>query len=82
MGVRFICPLYDKTFEENLFDIDMIKTVKPDNTQQVAISAFQDWGKTASRNSASAPVLGDGIFSQDASAWKHTREPIISIVSR
>ena len=74
--------LYGKTFEELFFDTKVINTMEPENIQQVAVSSFQDWGKVASRSTASAPVLGDGIFSQDGAAWKNSRELIKPTFSR
>lgn len=68
--------LYGKTFEELFFDTKVINTIEPANIQQVAILSWQDWGKVASRNTSSAPVLGNGIFSQDGAAWKRSRELI------
>ena len=67
---------FGKTFEENFFGRTVINTIEPENIQKVAIDAFEDWGKVDSRNSASSPVLGSGIFSQDGLAWKHSRELI------
>ena len=74
--------LYGKTFEELFFNTKIINTMEPANIQQVAISSWQDWGKVASRNSSSAPVLGNGIFSQDGAAWKRSRELVKPTFSR
>ncbi|MCJ1401880.1 hypothetical protein MMC11_005097 [Xylographa trunciseda] len=74
--------LYGKTFEEIFFDKKVINSMEPANVQQVAVLSWQDWGKVASRTAASAPVLGNGIFSQDGAAWRRSRELIKPTFSR
>lgn len=64
---------YGKTWEENLAGTKVINTMEPANFQQVAALAFHDYGKLAMRNKALSPLLGDGIFSQDGSVWRHSR---------
>ena len=67
---------YGKTFEEVFFDTAVINTMEPANIQHVAVHTFQDWGRVGMRNSSAAPVLGDGIFSQDGAEWRHSRQLI------
>ena len=74
--------LHGKTFEELLFGTKVIHTMDPDNIRQVAVNSFQDWGKSSSGRRASTPVLGDGIFTQDGSAWKHSRDLIKPLFTR
>lgn len=74
--------LHGKTFEELFFGTKVINTMERDNIQRVAVYSFQDWGKNSSRNSAFAPVFGDGIFTQDGAAWKHSRELIKPLFTR
>ena len=76
--------LHGKTFEELFFGAKVINTMERDNIQRVAVYSFQDWGKASSRNRniAFAPVFGDGIFTQDGAAWKHSREMIKPLFTR
>ena len=67
---------YGKTWEENLAGTKVINSMEPANFQQVASLSFQDYGKLAMRNKSLSPLLGNGIFSQDGSSWKHSRDLI------
>ena len=76
--------MHGKTFEELFWGAKVINTMERDNIQRVAVYSFQDWGKASSRdrNNAFAPVFGDGIFTQDGAAWKHSREMIKPLFTR
>ena len=74
--------LHGKTFEEQILGTKVLNTMEWENIQRVAVYSFQDWGKDSSRNTASTPVFGDGIFTQDGAAWKHSREMIKPLFSR
>ncbi|KAI8961455.1 cytochrome P450 [Daldinia sp. FL1419] len=50
-------------------------TSDPNNIETILSTRFEDYG-LGSRRLASAPLLGEGIFSQDGPAWKHSRELI------
>ena len=73
---------YGKTWEENLAGTKVINTIEPANFQQVGSLSFQDYGKLAMRNKSLAPLLGNGIFSQDGSSWKHSRDLIKPLFMR
>ncbi len=68
--------IYGKTFEEQFFGTKIINTMEPANIQQVTALAFQDWGKSPSRNRSWGPFLGKGIFTEDGPVWKHSRQLI------
>ncbi|KAI0122395.1 cytochrome P450 [Daldinia grandis] len=58
-----------------LFGVTGYFTSDPENIEAILSTRFEDYG-LGSRRLASAPLLGEGIFSQDGSAWKHSRELI------
>ena len=58
-----------------LFGITGYFTTDPANIETILSTKFDDYG-LGSRRLASAPVLGEGIFSQDGAPWKHSRELI------
>ena len=76
--------MHGKTFEELFLGTKVINTMERDNIQRVAVYSFQDWGKSSSknRNNASTPVFGEGIFTQDGDAWKHSRGMIKPLFTR
>lgn len=76
--------LHGKTFEELFLGAKVINTMELDNIQRVAVYSFQDWRKSASRNRNNpfSQVFGEGIFSQDGPAWKHSREMIKPLFTR
>ena len=76
--------MHGKTFEELFLGTKVINTMERDNIQRVAVYSFQDWGKSSSRNrnNAFTPVFGEGIFTQDGAAWKHSREMIKPLFAR
>ena len=76
--------MHGKTFEELFLGTKVINTMELENIQRVAVYSFQDWGKSSSRNrnNAFTPVFGEGIFTQDGAAWKHSREMIKPLFTR
>lgn len=74
--------LYGKTFEEQFFDTKIINTMEAANIQQVTALSFHDYGKSASRNSSTSAFLGRGIFSEDGSFWKYSRDLVKPTFSR
>ncbi|KIH92445.1 hypothetical protein SPBR_02955 [Sporothrix brasiliensis 5110] len=56
-------------------------TTDPDNIEAILSTNFKDYG-LGSRRLAAFPLLGEGIFSQDGPAWKHSRELVRRQFSR
>ncbi|EHK97537.1 putative Cytochrome 52A4 [Glarea lozoyensis 74030] len=50
------------------------RTVDPVNIQAILAGQFADFDLGKFRQQATAPFLGQGIFTQDGAAWKHSRE--------
>ncbi|KAL8677721.1 MAG: hypothetical protein Q9186_005874 [Xanthomendoza sp. 1 TL-2023] len=48
-------------------------TTDPRNLESMLSTRFEDWGMGA-RRAGLLPLLGEGIFTQDGRAWKHSRE--------
>ncbi|KAI9811230.1 MAG: hypothetical protein M1827_005562 [Pycnora praestabilis] len=48
-------------------------TTDPKNVEAILHANFEDWG-LGSRREGLYPLLGEGIFTQDGRAWKHSRE--------
>jgi hypothetical protein len=71
---------FGKTWEENFHGRKVINTMEAINIQQVAALGFQDYAKASQKDFA--PFLGKGIFSQEAAAWRHSRDLIKPIFSR
>ncbi|GME48853.1 cytochrome P450 [Neofusicoccum parvum] len=61
------------TFEQRLLGISGIDTIDPENIEAVLSSQFKEFGFGV-RRPTFFPLLGDGIFTQDGSAWRHSRE--------
>ncbi|KAI1378305.1 cytochrome P450 [Hypoxylon crocopeplum] len=50
-------------------------TTDPENIETILSTRFEDYG-LGNRRTASFPLLGEGIFSQDGQPWKHSRDLI------
>jgi cytochrome P450 len=50
-------------------------TTDPKNIEAVLSTRFEDFG-LGSRREGLPPLLGEGIFTQDGRAWKHSRETL------
>ncbi|KAI9892832.1 MAG: hypothetical protein M1814_000991 [Vezdaea aestivalis] len=48
-------------------------TTDPRNIESILQTNFDDWG-LGSRRGGLFPLLGEGVFTQDGRAWKHSRE--------
>lgn len=59
----------------HLFGLTGYFTTDPDNIETILSTNFEDYG-LGTRRLAGFPLLGEGIFSQDGPAWKHSRELI------
>ncbi|KAF2118617.1 cytochrome P450 [Lophiotrema nucula] len=69
---RAVAPV-GHTFEQVLLGVSGIDTFDPQNIEAVLSSQFKEFGLGA-RRATFYPLLGDGIFTQDGSAWKHSRD--------
>lgn len=61
------------TFEQNLLGSRGLDTIDPKNIEAVLSSQFSEFG-LGDRRPTFAPLLGDGIFTQQAQPWRHSRE--------
>ncbi|KAK8165332.1 cytochrome P450 [Phyllosticta citrichinensis] len=61
------------TFEQRLLGVSGIDSIDPENIEAVLNSQFKEFGFGV-RRPTFFPLLGDGIFTQDGSAWMHFRE--------
>ncbi|KAL8817202.1 MAG: hypothetical protein Q9223_003919 [Gallowayella weberi] len=68
------------TFEQNVLGIKGIDTVEPDNLESILSSHFAAYGLGA-RSATFAPLLGDGIFTQEAARWKQSRDMLRPLFS-
>jgi len=50
-------------------------TIDPKNIEAILSTRFEDFG-LGSRREGLYPLLGEGIFTQDGRAWKHSRETL------
>ncbi|KAG7662044.1 uncharacterized protein J8A68_004432 [[Candida] subhashii] len=60
------------TFLFRILGIPIIATKEPENIKAILSTQFNDFS-LGFRHEVMLPVLGDGIFTQDNLAWKHSR---------
>ncbi|KAL8715116.1 MAG: hypothetical protein Q9220_001073 [cf. Caloplaca sp. 1 TL-2023] len=53
---------------------DILNTIEPQNLKAMLAVNFKDWNLPDRRKAALGPLLGDGIFTTDGSAWQHSRD--------
>ncbi|KAI4092608.1 MAG: hypothetical protein L6R37_007549 [Teloschistes peruensis] len=53
---------------------NIIFTIEPENLKAILAVNFRDWNIPDRRKAASIPLLGNGIFTTDGSAWQHSRD--------
>ena len=63
------------TVRIDLFGAAGYFTTDPDNVEAILSTRFEDYS-LGSRRLATEPVLGEGIFGQDGTAWKQSRDLI------
>ncbi|KAL2784343.1 n-alkane-inducible cytochrome P450 [Aspergillus keveii] len=61
------------TFEQSLLFAHGIDTIEPRNIQALLSTQFTDFG-LGLRPQTFSPLLGSGIFTQDGTPWRHSRE--------
>ncbi|CAG8956485.1 hypothetical protein HYFRA_00003871 [Hymenoscyphus fraxineus] len=62
-----------ETFEQVVLGGRSINTVEPENLHAILSSDFASYN-LGTRRAVFAPLLGDGIFTQDGVAWRHSRD--------
>ncbi|KAF8858449.1 hypothetical protein BDZ45DRAFT_802579 [Acephala macrosclerotiorum] len=67
------------TFEQKILGSTSIDTIDP-NLESILSTNFSTYGLGA-RRPTFAPLLGDGIFTQDAAVWKHSRDMLWPLFS-
>ncbi|PKY01585.1 n-alkane-inducible cytochrome P450 [Aspergillus campestris IBT 28561] len=56
-----------------LFGPRTFHVLRPENVEAILSTNFKDYG-FGSRSAVFAPLLGNGIFTQEGPSWKHSRE--------
>ena len=64
-----------RTFQFNVLGQNTFTTVEPDNIQSMMATDFNSWAMGVTRQPFAA-LLGEGIFSADGAAWRHSRDLI------
>ncbi|KAL8650886.1 MAG: hypothetical protein Q9226_004956 [Calogaya cf. arnoldii] len=86
--LQWFVKIFEKTgttFEQHALGVRSINTVEPDNIESILSTQFSADLEAAyglgSRSPTFAPLLGDGIFTQEAAPWKHSREMLRPLFS-
>ncbi|KAK7187736.1 cytochrome P450 [Paraphaeosphaeria sporulosa] len=79
--MREIVQTTGPTFEQRLLGFRGIDTVDPINVEAVLSTHFSDFG-LGERRLVFAPLLGQGIFTQDGKPWAHSRALLKPAFSR
>ncbi|PSN58810.1 cytochrome P450 alkane hydroxylase [Corynespora cassiicola Philippines] len=61
------------TLEQEFLGTKAYGTIEPANVETILSTKFQDYG-TGPRRAIMLPLFGDGIFTQEGSDWKHSRD--------
>ena len=65
---------YNNTASNFVLGRNVISTTEPQNVKAILATKFKDFELGEDRHQAIAPVLGEGIFTNNGEAWKHSRE--------
>ncbi|KAL9588132.1 MAG: hypothetical protein Q9203_003058 [Teloschistes exilis] len=65
--------LWGTTLEQIFLGSRAYGTIEPANLEAILSTNFQDWSM-GPRRKVMFPLFGDGIFTQEGDAWKHSRE--------
>ena len=65
--------LWGTTLEQVFLGTQAFGTIEPRNLEAILSTNFQDYCMGA-RRKVMLPFFGDGIFTQEGTAWKHSRE--------
>ncbi|ORY14147.1 cytochrome P450 alkane hydroxylase [Clohesyomyces aquaticus] len=61
------------TLEQKFLGTKAYGTIEPANLEAILSSNFKDFGM-GPRRAITFPMFGDGIFTQEGAAWKHSRD--------
>ncbi len=70
------------TFRASALDYELIVTRDPENARAIFSTNSRDFEISPHRKDIWSPLLGDGIFTTQGSAWKHSRQLLRPQVSR
>lgn len=62
------------TFFATLLGLPFYFTTEPENIKTILATDFKSYSVGEERKKALRPILGDGIFTTDGSAWQHSRD--------
>ncbi len=62
------------TMQTKIMFTTMIQTIEPENLRTIMALNFEHWSLGDRRKDSFIPLLGNGIFTTDGPAWKHSRE--------
>ncbi|OAL31804.1 hypothetical protein AYO22_00674 [Fonsecaea multimorphosa] len=68
------------TFEKTILGSKSIDTIEPENIESILSTNFSAYG-LGDRRGVFAPLLGDGIFTQESAQWKHSRDMLRPLFS-
>ncbi|CAG8955168.1 hypothetical protein HYFRA_00007184 [Hymenoscyphus fraxineus] len=68
------------TFQQRILGARSISTIEPSNIESILNSNFTAYG-LGKRRATFFPLLGDGIFTQEALPWKHSRDMLRPLFS-
>ncbi|KAH7402396.1 putative cytochrome P450, partial [Phaeosphaeria sp. MPI-PUGE-AT-0046c] len=72
--IRNLHEKYDYTFAANVLGDTFFHTSEPENIKALLSTQFADFSLGWKRHRDFSPLLGDGIFTVDGPAWKHSRD--------
>lgn len=70
------------TFRASALDYELIVTRDPENARAIFQTNSRDFEISPHRKDIWSPLLGDGIFTAQGEAWKHSRQLLRPQVSR
>lgn len=62
------------TFSASALDFELIVTRDPENVKAMFQTSSRDFEISPHRKDIWSPLLGDGIFTAQGDAWKHSRQ--------
>ena len=62
------------TFRFRILFTDIVETIEVENIKSILATNFKDWNLPTLRKLSFAPLLGNGIFTNDGAAWQHSRQ--------
>ncbi len=77
-----LSPLFPQPFSPTFLHQNSQDTIEPDNLRTALATNFSAWSLPDARKKHLNEFLGQGIFTTDGEAWKHSREIIRPSFSR